>query len=89
MTVRIVEVFGAGCPLCDETIKLVKSVACPSCDVRILDMHDPAVAARASQLGVTHVPGVVVDGRLADCCAGGGVTEDGLRAAGIGTPLVS
>jgi len=27
---RKVEVFIAGCPLCDETVKLVNELACPS-----------------------------------------------------------
>jgi len=47
-------------------------------------MHDPAVAQRARTLGVQRVPAVVVDGRLADCCAPGGPDEAGLRAAGVG-----
>jgi hypothetical protein len=27
---RKIEVFTAGCPLCDETVKLVRELACPS-----------------------------------------------------------
>lgn len=86
MTIRTVEVFSAGCPVCAETVKLVNSIACPSCDVRILDTRDPAIAARARQLGVTRVPAVVVNGTVSECCAGG-ATEEGLRAAGVGSPI--
>ncbi len=50
----------------------------------ILDMHDPDVARRAAELGIRSVPAVVVDGKLAQCCAGGGVDEASLRAAGVG-----
>jgi len=32
---RRVEVFTAGCSLRDETVKLVKELACPSCEVNI------------------------------------------------------
>lgn len=85
MTKRIVEVFSAGCAVCEETINLVNSVACPSCDVSILDMKDPSVAHRAEQLGIVRVPAVVVNGKLAACCAGTGPTEQGLRAAGVGS----
>ncbi len=53
----------------------------------MLDMTDRAVAARARQVGVRTVPAVVVDGRLADCCAGRGPDEAALRAAGLGQPL--
>jgi len=85
MSKRTVEVFGAGCPACEDTIKLVNDIACPSCEVSILDMRDLAVAKRASDLGITRVPAVVVNGRLTDCCAGAGPTEIGLRAVGVGS----
>jgi glutaredoxin 3 len=86
MTKRIVEVFSAGCSACEDTIRLVQDVACPSCEVTILDMTEPSVAARAKALGITRVPAVVIDGALAPCCAGAGPLEAGLRAAGVGRP---
>lgn len=84
---RKVEVFSAGCPACDDTVKLVETIACPSCDVTVLDMHDPNVASRAKGLGIRSVPAVVIDGKLADCCSGGGPDEATLKAAGIGQPI--
>jgi DNA-directed RNA polymerase subunit RPC12/RpoP len=83
---RKVEVFSAGCSACEETIELVNQVACPSCGIEVLDMRDPAVAARAKALGIRSVPAVAIDGRLADCCQGRGVDLDALRAAGLGVP---
>jgi glutaredoxin 3 len=84
---RKVEVFSAGCPACDEAVRQVNAIACPSCEVEVLDMHQPDVAARAEQLGVRSVPAVVIDGKLADCCVGRGVDEAALRASGMGVPL--
>lgn len=84
---RKIEIFSAGCAACDETAAMVKRIACSSCDVEILDMHDPAVAAKAKSYGVRAVPAVAIDGRLAGCCAGGGPDEASLRAAGVGVPL--
>jgi hypothetical protein len=84
---RMVEIFSAGCPACDEAIKLVQSIACPSCEVAVLDMHDPQVAGRAKSLGVQRVPAVVVSGQLADCCRGPKLDETALRAAGVGQPM--
>lgn len=81
---RKIEVFSAGCPACAETIELVNRVACPSCEVSVLDMHDPQVAERAKGLGIRSVPAVVIDDKLADCCAGRGPDEAMLRAAGLG-----
>ncbi len=86
MATRTIEIFSAGCPACDEAIDLVQDLACSGCTVEVLDMRDPQVAARAKQLGIRSVPAVVVDGKLADCCAGSGVDRATLQAAGVGTP---
>ncbi len=86
-TKRTIEIFSAGCSVCEETIALVKRVACPSCEVSVLDMKDPAVASRTKSLGIRSIPAVVIDGKLADCCAGRGPDEQTLRAARLGQPL--
>ena len=84
---RTIEVFSAGCPCCDETVKLVQSLACPSCDVQILDMRSDKLAqTKARQYGVTRVPAVVINGKLADCCQQGPVDANVLRSLGLGTP---
>jgi glutaredoxin 3 len=84
---RVIEIFSAGCPACEETVTLINRIACPSCDVTVLDMHNPDVARRAKSLGIRSVPAVVINGTLADCCAGRGVDEATLRAAGLGQSL--
>ncbi len=84
MASRKVEVFTAGCSVCDSTVELVRRISCPSCEVTVLNTNDPQVAERAKSLGIRSVPAVVVDGRLASCCAGQGPNEVELRAAGIG-----
>ena len=84
---RKIEVFSAGCPACNDAIALVQRVACPSCEVSVLDMNDPKVASRAKSLGIRSVPAVVIDGKLADCCQGRGPDEATLRAAGLGQPV--
>jgi len=84
---RRVEVFTAGCPACDENVSLVNRLACSSCEVSVLDMHDAGVAGRARELGVRAVPAVAIDGTLAGCCRGRGPDESVLRAAGLGRPV--
>lgn len=84
---RKIEVFSAGCAICEDTIALINRIACPSCEVEILDMQKPEAAKKARAYGIRSVPAVAVDSRLADCCAGRGPDENQLRAAGIGTPL--
>ena len=86
-TTRTIEIFSAGCPACEETVELVNRVACPSCEIAVLDMRDAQVATRAKELGIRSVPSVLIDGELADCCAGRGPDEVTLHAAGLGQPL--
>jgi glutaredoxin len=84
---RTVEVFTAGCPVCESTVELVRRFACPSCEIAVLDMKDEQAARRSEQLGIRTVPAVVIDGRLAACCARSGPDEASLRAEGLGQPL--
>ncbi len=86
-TKRKIEIFSAGCPLCEDTVALVNAIACPSCDVEVLNIQEQPVAARAKDYGIRAVPAVVIDGRLAQCCVGSGPDEAGLRAARVGVPL--
>ena len=84
---RKVEIFSAGCPACEDAIALVRRIACPSCEVTVVDMRDMEVARRARKLGIRRVPAVVIDGEVAACCAGAGVDETILKQAGIGQPI--
>jgi len=83
---RKIEVFSAGCAACHEAIELIRRAACPSCEVIVHDMRKGEVAERAKGLGIHSVPAVVIDGKLAACCAGRGVDKATLRAAGLGRP---
>ena len=88
MTKRIIEVFVAGCPLCDEAVKQVRSITCPSCDLRILDMRtDKTVQERAARYGVSRVPAIIVDGKLAACCSNGAIDISTLKTLRVGRPL--
>ena len=88
VTKRKIEVFSAGCPVCEQTVELIKRIACESCDVTVLDLHDTEVASQAKKLSINSVPAIVIDGKLAQCCEGRGPDEKILRTAGLGQPLV-
>ena len=87
MAKRMIEIFSAGCSVCEQTIAMVRRIACDSCDITVLDMSDAATAMRAEALSIASVPAVVVDGELLSCCSGRGVNEEALREAGVGQPL--
>ena len=85
---RRVEVFTAGCPICDDTVRLVKSLVCSSCDLQIYDLREGCATNecldKARHYGVTAVPAVAVNGVLLDCCRRPPIAADRLIAAGIG-----
>lgn len=83
-TKRRVEVFTAGCPLCDETVEMVMRIACDACEVEVLNLSDEHAAQRARELSIRSIPAIAVDGEPASCCAGRGVDEEILLNAGIG-----
>ena len=84
---RIIEIFSAGCSVCEGLVARLKQAACPSCDVRVLDMNTPDTRRRAAELGIGSVPAVAIDGKLADCRAGRSVDLAVLRAAGLGQSI--
>ena len=81
---RKIEVFTAGCPVCAEAVQLVEFLAGTEHYIEIRNVHDAAVAVAASGYGIRSLPAVVIDGRLADCCAGRGPDEMTLTREIIG-----
>lgn len=81
---RHVEIFSAGCKFCEDVIQTVRNLACPSCEVEVLDLHQNDVMKKAEQYGISSAPAVAVDGQLLACCQENGVDKDRLVEAGIG-----
>lgn len=81
-----IEIFSAGCACCDEAVSAVKAAASKNNNVVVRDMKDPKIASDAKKHGIKRVPAVVIDGKLANCCASGGVDIDVLKGMGLGSP---
>lgn len=85
---RKVEVFTASCSVCEETVKMVKDMACESCDVTIYNLNKVCDSGecleKVTKYEIKRLPAVVVDGKIADCCVSSGPTVKGLKAAGVG-----
>jgi len=85
---RKVEVFTAGCPVCEPTVELVKKLACNSCEVIIYDLNKGCdtneCREKAEKYNVTRLPAVAVNGKLLECCQQGPISESALKAAGLG-----
>jgi glutaredoxin len=82
---RKIEVYSAGCAVCAEVVEMVRRAACESDEVIVNDMKDARIAGRARALGIRSVPAVVIDGKLASCCAD--VDIEVLKSAGLGKLL--
>ncbi len=78
MATRQIEIFVGNCPLCEETIQLIQSVA--SSTYEILVYHLQEGLGKAQQYGVKAVPSVAVDGMLV---LTGKPSRSQLEAAGI------
>lgn len=86
MSKRKLEVFTAGCDLCEEMVREVRAAACDSCQIEIRSTLEKVHAEAARRYGIRRLPAVVIDGRLADCCDLGGVDLPRLRSLGLGQP---
>jgi len=61
---RQVEVFSTGCPICEETIRLIHRLCGGFCEITVLSVRDETIANRARGLGLRSFPAVMVDGEL-------------------------
>jgi len=84
---RKVEVFSSGNCCSEKLITAIRAAACPSCEVRVLDVKAAEIAERANQLGVQSVPAVAINGELVCAASECGPDLAKLRAAGLGVPL--
>src|SRR6516162_5593473 len=61
-TTRKIEIFSAGCAVCEEVVAMVKHASGPSDEIIVCDMKDITIVRRAKSLGVRSVPAVVING---------------------------
>ncbi len=65
MAKRKIEVFTAGCPLCVDTLALIRQAVAPcGCEVIERRRTDKNRCAEALQFGVRTMPTVMVDGEI-------------------------
>ncbi len=88
---RQIEIFIAGCPVCEPVVKTVKEMACDSCEVTVYNVVEQCDSKecvdKMKEYNVTSLPAVAVDGQLLSCCKDRGVSKEELAAAGIGQSI--
>jgi len=78
---KLIEVFTAGCPLCEPVVEMAKRAAGTEVEVLIHDVNTDAARQAADDYAVKTVPALVVDGSLLGCCRNTGPQEQELVAA--------
>lgn len=61
---RRIEVFTADCPLCRDTLKIIKQVKCPECEVIERRCSGEVCCEPAKGYDIKSVPTIVVDGKI-------------------------
>lgn len=61
---RKIEVFTADCPLCQETLRLIRQEACSECEIIERRCEGDECCEPAKGYGIKAVPTVVMDGKI-------------------------
>lgn len=88
MEKRKIELFTAGCPVCEPAVELVNSMACQYCQVTIYNLAKQGDIkeglSKMKEYNITSLPAVAVEGKLLECCSKRGISHKELHKAGIG-----
>lgn len=88
VTKRRIELFTAGCTVCEPVVEMVKAMACSSCEVVIYNVAQPCdtkeCLEKVKAYGIKALPAIAVDGKMLPCCENIGISVDELKKAGIG-----
>lgn len=86
---RQIEIFTAGCPVCEPVVQLVKATAGKDCEITLHNLLEQCESkicvSKMHEYGVNRLPAIAVNGKLLDCCKNVEITKDDLVNAGIGS----
>ncbi len=86
---RQIEIFIAGCPVCDPVVQMVKETACDNCEITIHNLAEKCESMicvkKMKAYGVKRIPAIAVNGELIGCCKNVEITREDLINAGIGS----
>ena len=85
---RKIELFTAGCAVCEPVVEMVKAMAFSLCEVVIYNLSEPCETKecleKVKTYGIKALPAIAVDGKLLSCCQYKGISVEELVKAGIG-----
>ena len=84
-----VEIFTAGCPVCEPVVQLVKDTVGEDCEITIHNLVEQCESkiciTKMNEYGIKRLPAIAVNGKLLSCCTNIEITKDDLVNAGIGS----
>lgn len=85
---RQVEIFTAGCPVCEQTVKMVQELACKDCEITIDDLvkqcEDKTCITKVKEYDIQRIPAVAVNGELLSGYKTSAISREALIEAGVG-----
>jgi glutaredoxin-related protein len=89
MSKHRVEIFTAGCPVCNPIVDMVRELVTEGDnEVTVYNLvqqcETEECLTKVQQYGIKRLPAIVINGELLGCCKNNGITRDDLLNAGIG-----
>jgi hypothetical protein len=82
-----IEVFSAGCFVCDPVVEMVRSLSAAECDVMVYNLSDPSESKtcrdKLEAYGIKSLPAIAVNGKLLSPHLNTEVSYDELSGAGV------
>ena len=86
--IRQIEIFTAGCPVCEPVVQLVKETAGKDCEITLHNLSEQCDSKvcidKMKGYNITSLPAVAVNGTLLACCQNKNISVDELKNVGIG-----
>ena len=60
---HLVEVYIAGCKLCEKTIEIIKELVCPECEIKIYNVVENPEYLEKTSIQIKAVPTIIIDGK--------------------------
>tara|TARA_R110000764_G_scaffold208988_1_gene294634 strand:+ start:321 stop:587 length:267 start_codon:yes stop_codon:yes gene_type:complete len=85
---RQIEIFTAGCPVCEPVVQLVKETAGKDCEITLHNLSEQCESkicvSKMKEYNITSLPAVAVNGRLLACYQNKNISGDELKNVAIG-----
>lgn len=88
MNKRTIELFTAGCLVCNPVVEMVTSIANKEYnEITVYDLvkqwETKECVTKVKDYGIKRLPSIAIDGKLMECCKSHAITKEDLINGGI------